>query len=117
MFAITSTEKSKAIPPQKFAISTGSFSINFTSHAIKLRQRSIERDIDLHVVIECLKKNVDNLRSKEANKSQRSADYYEIVIQQTAGTTRLNNSYVKPSGHATDVSFAEFCMEMFNGGK
>ena len=67
MFATTSTEKSKAIPPEKFAISTGSFLINFTSHAIKLRQHSIERDVDLHVVIECLKKNVDTLRSKEAN--------------------------------------------------
>ena len=67
MFATTSTEKSKAIPPEKFAIFTGSFLINFTSHAIKLRQHSIERDVDLHVVIECLKKNVDTLRSKEAN--------------------------------------------------
>ena len=51
MFATTSTEKSKAIPLEKFAISTGSFLINFTSHAIKLRQHSIERDVDLHVVI------------------------------------------------------------------
>ena len=67
MFATTSTEKSKAIPPEKFAISTGSFLINFTSHAIKLRQHSIERDVDLHVVKECLKKKVDTLRSKEAN--------------------------------------------------
>ena len=56
MFATTSTEKSKAIPPEKSAISTGSFLINFTSHAIKLRQHSIERDVDLHVVRECLKK-------------------------------------------------------------
>ena len=30
--------------------------MNFTSHAIKHRQHSIERDVDLHVVIECLKK-------------------------------------------------------------
>ena len=67
MFATTSTEKSKAIPPEKFAISTVSFLINFTSHAIKLRQNSIERGVDLHVVIECLKKNIVTLRSKEAN--------------------------------------------------
>ena len=38
MFATTSTEKSKAIPFEKFAISTCSFLINFTSHAFKLRQ-------------------------------------------------------------------------------
>ena len=69
MFATISTERSKAIPPEKFAISTVSFLINFTNHAITLRQHSIERDVDLHVVIECLKKNVDTLRSKEANKS------------------------------------------------
>ena len=56
VFATTSTEKSKAIPPEKSAISTGSFLINFTSHAIKLRQHSIERDVDLHVVREWLKK-------------------------------------------------------------
>ena len=30
----------------------GSFLINFTSHAIKRRRHSIERDVDLHVVIE-----------------------------------------------------------------
>ena len=30
----------------------GSFFINFTSHAIKRRRHSIERDVDLHVVIE-----------------------------------------------------------------
>ena len=41
--------------------------INFTSHAIKRRQHSIERDVDLHVVIECLKKNTNTLRSKQAN--------------------------------------------------
>ena len=64
---VTPTEKSYAIPPEKSAISTGSFLINFTSHAIKLRQHSIERDVDLHVVKECLKKKVDTLRSKEAN--------------------------------------------------
>ena len=34
-----------------------------------------------------------------------------------AWTTRLNNSYGKPSGHATDISFEEFCMEMLDGGK
>ena len=34
----------------------GSFLKNFTSHAIKRRQHSIEIDVDLHVVIECLKK-------------------------------------------------------------
>ena len=67
VFATTSTEKSKAISPEKFAISTVSFLINFINHAITLRQHSIERDVDLHVVIECLKKNVDTLRSKEAN--------------------------------------------------
>ena len=33
-----------------------SFLINFTSHAIKRRQHSIERDVDLQVVMECLKK-------------------------------------------------------------
>ena len=44
-----------------------SFLMNFTSHAIKRRQHSIERDVDLHVVIECLKKDADTLRSKEAN--------------------------------------------------
>ena len=57
----------KAIPPEKFAISTGSFLINLTSHAIKLRQHSIERAVDLNVVVECLQKNADTLRSKEAN--------------------------------------------------
>ena len=56
VFATTSTEKSKAIPPEKFAISTGSFLINLTSHAIKLRQHSVERDVDLNVVLECLQK-------------------------------------------------------------
>ena len=30
--------------------------INFTSHAIKRQQHSIEGDVDLHVVIKCLKK-------------------------------------------------------------
>ena len=45
----------------------GSFLINFTSHAIKRRQHSIDRDADLHVVIECLKKNADTLRSKQEN--------------------------------------------------
>ena len=45
----------------------GSFFMNFTSHAIKRRQHSIERDVDLHVVIECLRKNADTLRPKEAN--------------------------------------------------
>ena len=30
----------------------GSFFMNFTSHAIKRRRHSIERDVDLHVVIE-----------------------------------------------------------------
>ena len=30
----------------------GSFLINFTCHAIKRRRHSIERDVDLHVVIE-----------------------------------------------------------------
>ena len=44
-----------------------SFLINFTSHAIKRRQHSIERDVDLHVIIECLRKNADTLRPKEAN--------------------------------------------------
>ena len=34
----------------------GSFSINFISHAIKCRQHSIERDVDLYVVTECFKK-------------------------------------------------------------
>ena len=29
---------------------------------------------------------------------------------------RLNNSYEKPLGHATDVSLAEFWMKMFDGG-
>ena len=54
----------------------------------------------------------------EAYKSSyRSADYSEIVIWQTAWTTRLNNSYGESSGHATDVSLAEFCMEMFDGAK
>ena len=41
--------------------------MNFSSHAIKRQQHSIERDVDLHVVIECLKKNADTLRSKQAN--------------------------------------------------
>ena len=40
---------------------------NFTSHAIKRRQHSIQRDADLCVVIECLKKYADILRSKQAN--------------------------------------------------
>ena len=38
---------------------------NFTSHAIKHRKHSIERDVDLHVVKECLKKNADNFRSTQ----------------------------------------------------
>ena len=38
-------------------------------------------------------------------------------MQTAALTTRLNNSHGKPSGHATDVSFADLCMEMFDGGK
>ena len=58
MFGTTSAEKSKAIPPEKFAISTGSFLINFTSHAVKLRQHSIEGDVDLFVVMECLGKKM-----------------------------------------------------------
>ena len=29
----------------------------------------------------------------------------------------LDNSHRKSSGHATDVSLAEFGMEMFDGGK
>ena len=29
----------------------------------------------------------------------------------------MNNSYGKLSGHATDVSSADFCMEMCDGGK
>ena len=41
--------------------------INFTSHAIKRRQHSIERDVDLHLVIKCVKKIEDTLRSKQAN--------------------------------------------------
>ena len=45
----------------------GSFLINFTSHTIKRRQHSIDRGVDLHVVIECLKKNADTLRSKQEN--------------------------------------------------
>ena len=67
VFATTPIEKSKVIPPGKFAISTGSFFLNFTSHAIKLRQHPIERDADLHVVIEFFQKNSDTLRSKGAN--------------------------------------------------
>ena len=43
----------------------GSFFINFTSHAIKRRRHSIERDVDLHVVLE--KKNADTFRLKQAN--------------------------------------------------
>ena len=31
--------------------------------------------------------------------------------------TLLNNSNEEPSSHATDVSLAEFCMEMFDDGK
>ena len=46
----------------------GSFFMNFTSHAIKRRHHSIERDVDLHVVKECLKKNA--LRSKQANNNR-----------------------------------------------
>ena len=45
----------------------GSFLMNFTSHAIKRRQHSIERDVDLHVVKECLEKKNNALRSKQAN--------------------------------------------------
>ena len=41
--------------------------MNFTSHAIKRRQHSIERDVDLHVGIKCLKKRCYTLRSKQAN--------------------------------------------------
>ena len=44
-----------------------SFLMNLTSHAIKRRQFSIEGNVDLHVVVECLKKNEDTLRSKQAN--------------------------------------------------
>ena len=41
--------------------------LNFRSHAIKHRERSIERVVNLHVVIEYLKKNADTSRSKQAN--------------------------------------------------
>ena len=64
------------------------------------------REVDLHVVIKCLKKNaVLYDRSKQ------------IIIEICRLLTRLNNSYGKSTGHATDVSLAEFCMEMFDGGK
>ena len=41
--------------------------LNFRSHAIKRREYSIERGVNLHVVIEYLKKNADTSRSKQAN--------------------------------------------------
>ena len=37
------------------------------SHAIQRRQYSIERDVDLHVVIECLKKKCRYLTIEQAN--------------------------------------------------
>ena len=49
------------------------------SHAIQRRQHSIERDVDLHVVIECLK-IADILRSKQSKYRQRSTEYSENVI-------------------------------------
>ena len=44
--------------------------LNFRSHAIKRRERSIERGVNLYVVIEYLKKNADTSRSKQANNSR-----------------------------------------------
>ena len=41
--------------------------MNFTSHVIKRRQHSIEKDENLHAVIELKKKNCYTLRSKQAN--------------------------------------------------
>ena len=42
--------------------------INFTSHAIKRRQHSTERDVDLHLVIKCVKKlRILYDRSKQIN--------------------------------------------------
>ena len=44
--------------------------LNFRSHAIKRRECSIERGVNLYVVIEYLKKNADTSRSKQANNSR-----------------------------------------------
>ena len=40
------------VPGSPLRNTAGLFLINFTSHAMKRRRHSIERDVDLHVVIE-----------------------------------------------------------------
>ena len=87
--------------------------LNFRSHAIKRRERSIERGVNLYVVIEYLKKNADTSRSKQANNSRDLQIILKLLsCRQLAWTTRLNNFHGKPSRHATDVGFANLCMEM-----
>ena len=79
----------------------GSFLINFTSHAIKRRQHSILRDADI-------------LRSKEANNYRD----LQIILQLLSSRQHVQPAWMIPTeSHPTEVSLAEFCMDMFDGGK
>ena len=86
--------------------------MNFTSHAIKRRQHSIERDVDLHVVIECLKKDADTLRSKEANNHRD----LQIILKLLSSRQHEQRAWIIPT-ESLRVMQQMFCMEMFNGGK
>ena len=77
-----------------------------------------------HVKFKCSNKMLGKkcryftIESKQANKHRDLQNLLKLLsCWQLAWTTRLTNSYKKFSGHATDVSLAKFCMEMFDGCK
>ena len=90
--------------------------MNFTSHAIKRRQHSIERDVDLHVV-KMLEKKIAVLYDRSKKIIIEICRLFWNFYLTDSMNNALEKFYGKSTRHATDVSLAEFCMEMFDGGK
>ena len=88
---------------------------DWTSHAIKRRQHSIYRDVDLYVVIECLRKYAyiyDRSRQIIIEICRLFWNWYLA--------DSINNvleKFPRRVFGSRNVSLAEFCMEMFDGVK